>query len=37
MAVAAAEKSWAFTWLATAERLRSICDSRATQALVECS
>lgn len=37
MAVAAAEKSWSFTWSATAERLRNICDSRASQALVECS
>ncbi len=37
MAVAAAEKSWSFTWSATAERLRNICDSQASQALVECS
>ena len=37
MAVAAAEKSWSFTWQATAERLKKVCDSRASLALVECS
>jgi D-inositol-3-phosphate glycosyltransferase len=37
MALAAAERSWSYTWSATAARLRRICDDVSSRSLVDCS
>ena len=37
MASAAAERSWSYTWSATAARLRRICDDVSSRSLVDCS
>ena len=37
MASAAAERSWSYTWSATAARLRRICDDVSSRSLVDCA
>lgn len=37
MAAAAAERSWSYTWSATASRLHRICDDLASRSLVDCT
>ena len=37
MATAAAERSWSYTWSATAARLRRICDDVSSRSLVDCA
>ncbi|MBJ30965.1 MAG: D-inositol-3-phosphate glycosyltransferase [Acidimicrobiaceae bacterium] len=37
MSVAATERSWSYTWSATAGRLRRICDDLASRSLVDCT
>ena len=37
MAAAAAERSWSYTWSATASRLHRICDDLTFRSLVDCS
>lgn len=37
MAAAAAERSWSYTWSATASRLHRICDDLTLRTLVDCS
>jgi len=37
MSVAATERSWSYTWSATAGRLRRICDDLASRSLVDCA
>ena len=37
MAAAAAERSWSYTWSATASRLHRICDDLSFRSLVDCT
>ncbi len=37
MSVTAAERSWSYTWSATAARLRRICDDLTSRTLVDCA
>ena len=37
MSVAATERSWSYTWSATAARLRRICDDLTSRTLVDCA
>jgi len=36
MSAAATERSWSYTWSATAARLRRICDDLTSRTLVDC-
>jgi D-inositol-3-phosphate glycosyltransferase len=37
MSTAAAQRSWSYTWSATAARLRRICDDLSSRVLVDCA
>jgi D-inositol-3-phosphate glycosyltransferase len=37
MSVAATERSWSYTWSATAARLRRVCDDLSSRTLVDCT
>jgi D-inositol-3-phosphate glycosyltransferase len=37
MSAAATERSWSYTWSATAARLRRVCDDLVSRVLVDCT
>ena len=37
MSAAAMERSWSYTWSATAARLRRVCDDLVSRVLVDCT